>query len=124
MPGLLPAVGPIYNGGFVQLRVDAAQGGKINNGPETSRLPDRHGIENPPEILRFGQKMDALEPHICQNVVDDPETWRQKCHHHAGNNHHRNEVRQVADSLHGALEPLDSDFIEQKGFKKYPALFL
>ena len=113
MAHLLKAPGAVDGGRLVQFRVDCRQGGQVDDRAPAGVLPDVGDnvdrrkparLHEPRERLAAQGDDDAVHQAFALEEVDD----------HAGHDHHRDEVRQVADGLHHALEPGVAQLVEQQ----------
>ena len=111
---LLQARGTVDARRLVQLRVDAGQRGHVDDGAEPGALPDLREHVDPRERDRNAHEVDRIQAQEASQVAgeSDPRVEEQddhRRHHHGGD-----EVREVGDHLHRALERAVADLVERQ----------
>ena len=110
---LLPTACSIDDRRFIQFRIHAGERRHINNAVPAKRLPYIGSYKYTSEISCIAQIIDLFTAQCHQQLGNQP-IHTEKIRNHTTNNHCRNEMRQICDSLNGTLEPRTFDLIEQK----------
>ena len=113
MPDLPQAIGAVHLCRFIQIRVNARDGGKINNTVPSEALPDAASDENGSEPLGIAEEIDFHPENLVKDTVDRT-IRRYQIENHAADNDRGNEMRKIGNRLHHALESLVLDLIQHQ----------
>ena len=109
---LLEAARAVDAGGLIQGGVDGGHGGDVDDGAPADLLPDVDDAHQPPEVLALAQPEHGLESQHLQQVVDGA-VGREDVLGHGHDDDHGQEVGQVGDGLHRALEGALAHLVQQ-----------
>ena len=99
MPCLLHAGRAVDFGGFVELRVYAADGGKVDNGVEAPKPPDIDGQHNPRPVARLHVKPYTFARYAVYEVCDRTRLKGQHPRNEDADNNRGDKIRQKTDGL-------------------------
>ncbi len=114
MEHLLEAPGSVDLGRFIQGRIDRGDRGQVDNGAPAQPLPDAGAYEQRPEPARLRHERNAVDAQKPKQLINQS-VPRQEIEHHSHHDDNRDEMRQIRDRLHRALEDAAPNLVQQQG---------